>query len=78
MTDRLTRLEHDLLGPKAFPATRITASTALHVGMALGNRRLVAAINDLIGSFRAKGREFASILKIDPMAMTGQGRPEVA
>jgi aspartate ammonia-lyase len=38
--------------------------TALHVGMALGNVELVAAINELIAAFRAKGREFASILKM--------------
>ncbi|MFI5181403.1 MAG: aspartate ammonia-lyase [Thermoanaerobaculia bacterium] len=38
--------------------------TALHVGMALGNVRLVAAMNELIGAFRAKGREFSGILKM--------------
>jgi aspartate ammonia-lyase len=38
--------------------------TALHVGLALGNAQLVGAIQDLIGSFRAKGKEFASILKM--------------
>jgi aspartate ammonia-lyase len=38
--------------------------TALHVGMALGNAQLVAAIRDLIGAFRAKGKEFASVLKM--------------
>jgi aspartate ammonia-lyase len=38
--------------------------TALHIGMALGNVELVAAMNDLIAAFRAKGREFASIIKM--------------
>jgi aspartate ammonia-lyase len=38
--------------------------TALHVGMALGNAELVAAMRELIAAFRAKGKEFASILKM--------------
>src|SRR4029079_858155 len=38
--------------------------TALHVGMALGNVRLITAITALIGAFRAKGREFAPIVKM--------------
>jgi aspartate ammonia-lyase len=38
--------------------------TALHVGMALGNRRLVAAVRELIDAFNAKGREFSDILKM--------------
>src|SRR6478736_2625300 len=38
--------------------------TALHVGMALGNVRLIAEIESLIAAFRAKGREFAPILKM--------------
>ena len=38
--------------------------SALHIGMALGNRRLVAAINQLIDAFRAKSEEFASVLKM--------------
>jgi aspartate ammonia-lyase len=38
--------------------------TSLHVGMALGNVELVAAVNELIAAFRAKGREFAKILKM--------------
>ena len=32
--------------------------------MALGNIRLVAAMKELIAAFRAKGKEFASILKM--------------
>ena len=38
--------------------------TALHVGMSLGNVRVVDAINQLIASFRAKGLEFERILKM--------------
>jgi aspartate ammonia-lyase len=38
--------------------------TALHVGMALGNVELVAAVKELIAAFRAKGKEFAPILKM--------------
>jgi aspartate ammonia-lyase len=38
--------------------------SALHVGMALGNVELVAVVNRLIAAFRAKGQEFAPILKM--------------
>ena len=38
--------------------------SSLHVGMALGNVELVAAINELIAAFRAKGKEFTPILKM--------------
>ncbi len=38
--------------------------TSLHVGLALGNVELVAEMNKLIASFRAKGREFHSIVKM--------------
>ena len=38
--------------------------TAMHVGMAIGNVQLVAAVNRLIEAFRAKGEEFAGILKM--------------
>jgi aspartate ammonia-lyase len=38
--------------------------SALHVGMALGNIELVAAVNELIAAFRAKGKEFASVIKM--------------
>src|SRR5262245_17573588 len=38
--------------------------TSLHVGMALGNRQLIAAVNELIAAFRAKSREFSSVLKM--------------
>jgi len=38
--------------------------TALHVGMALGNARLIAAVKALIAAFRLKGQEFADIVKM--------------
>jgi aspartate ammonia-lyase len=38
--------------------------SSLHIGMALGNVRLVAAMNELIAAFRAKGKAFAHILKM--------------
>src|SRR4051812_24786270 len=38
--------------------------TSLHVGMALGNQQLTAAVNELIAAFRAKGQEFRSVLKM--------------
>jgi aspartate ammonia-lyase len=38
--------------------------TALHIGMALGNIELIAAVNELIAAFRAKGRDFSKVLKM--------------
>jgi aspartate ammonia-lyase len=38
--------------------------TSLHVGMALGNVRLVAEVKLLIEAFRRKGKEFSGILKM--------------
>jgi aspartate ammonia-lyase len=48
----------------ASQSTNDAYPTALHVGMALGNIRLIAAVNELIAAFRAKGREFAPIVKM--------------
>jgi aspartate ammonia-lyase len=48
----------------ASQSTNDAYPTALHVGLALGNGRLVAAMNDLIAAFRAKGREFSNIVKM--------------
>jgi len=45
-------------------STNDSYPSALHVGMALGNQELVAAVNELIKAFRAKGKEFADILKM--------------
>jgi aspartate ammonia-lyase len=38
--------------------------SALHIGLALGNMRLVAAMKELIAAFRAKGQAFGSIVKM--------------
>ncbi len=38
--------------------------TSLHIGLALGNKRVVQAVNELIAAFRAKGQEFDKILKM--------------
>jgi aspartate ammonia-lyase len=48
----------------ASQSTNDAYPTALHVGMALGNVRLVAAMEELIAAFRAKGREFGAIVKM--------------
>jgi aspartate ammonia-lyase len=53
---------HDHLN--ASQSTNDAYPSALHVGMALGNRRLVAAMTELIAAFRAKGREFGPIIKM--------------
>src|SRR6187431_21201 len=38
--------------------------TSLHVGLALGNIQLIAAMRELIEAFRAKGREFRALVKM--------------
>jgi aspartate ammonia-lyase len=38
--------------------------SALHVGLALGNRELLAELRQLIAAFRRKGAEFAAVLKV--------------
>ncbi len=38
--------------------------SALHLAMALSNTRLIAEMKNLVGSFRKKGKEFSSILKM--------------
>src|SRR5262249_28643862 len=48
----------------ASQSTNDAYPTALHVGMALGNVRLVAAIRELIDAFRAKGAEFGAVVKM--------------
>jgi aspartate ammonia-lyase len=48
----------------ASQSTNDAYPSALHVGMALGNLQLVAAIRELIAAFRVKGREFSAILKM--------------
>ncbi len=48
----------------ASQSTNDAYPSALHVGMALGNQRLVAAVRELIDAFKAKGREFGAIVKM--------------
>src|SRR5262245_56196479 len=48
----------------ASQSTNDAYPTALHIGMALGNIRLVAEVKALIAAFKAKGKEFSSILKM--------------
>jgi aspartate ammonia-lyase len=48
----------------ASQSTNDAYPTSLHIGLALGNRRVRAAMNELIASFRAKGQEFDKILKM--------------
>ncbi len=48
----------------ASQSTNDAYPSALHVGMALGNGRLMAAMSELVAAFRAKGREFADVLKM--------------
>jgi aspartate ammonia-lyase len=48
----------------ASQSTNDAYPTALHVGMALGNVRLVAAMKELIAAFGAKAKEFSKILKM--------------
>jgi aspartate ammonia-lyase len=48
----------------ASQSTNDAYPSALHVGMALGNLRLIAAIRELIAAFRLKGQEFAAIVKM--------------
>ena len=45
-------------------STNDSYPTAMHIGMALGNAEVIAAFNELIEAFRAKGREFGKILKM--------------
>jgi aspartate ammonia-lyase len=48
----------------ASQSTNDAYPTALHVGMALGNVRVVAAVAALAAAFRAKAAEFAGIVKM--------------
>jgi aspartate ammonia-lyase len=48
----------------ASQSTNDSYPTAMHIGMALGNQELIAAMNQLIEAFRAKGREFKDIVKM--------------
>jgi aspartate ammonia-lyase len=48
----------------ASQSTNDAYPSSLHVGMALGNIRLLAEMNELIDAFRRKGREFGAIVKM--------------
>ena len=48
----------------ASQSTNDAYPTALHVGIALGNVRLVQAMDALVAAFRAKGGEFGDIVKM--------------
>jgi aspartate ammonia-lyase len=48
----------------ASQSTNDAYPSSLHVGIALGNARLMAAMNELVDAFKAKGREFADVLKM--------------
>src|SRR5213592_3014646 len=41
-------------------STNDSYPTAMHIGMALGNAEVIAAFNQLIDAFRAKGEEFSN------------------
>jgi len=45
-------------------STNDSYPSSMHVGMALGNADIVAAYKELIAAFRAKGKEFADIVKM--------------
>jgi aspartate ammonia-lyase len=45
-------------------STNDSYPTAMHVGMALGNAEVAAAFKQLVEAFRAKGVEFADIIKM--------------
>jgi aspartate ammonia-lyase len=45
-------------------STNDSYPTAMHIGMALGNAEVIASFSKLIDAFRAKGEEFANLLKM--------------
>jgi aspartate ammonia-lyase len=45
-------------------STNDSYPTSMHIGMALGNAQVVDAFEQLIAAFKAKGKEFGSILKM--------------
>jgi len=45
-------------------STNDSYPTAMHIGMALGNAEVIASFTKLIDAFRAKGEEFANLLKM--------------
>jgi len=45
-------------------STNDSYPTAMHIGMALGNAQVIAAFEQLIEAFKAKGQEFKDLLKM--------------
>jgi aspartate ammonia-lyase len=45
-------------------STNDSYPSSIHIGLALGNREVIAAFKELIAAFRAKGKEFGHILKM--------------
>jgi aspartate ammonia-lyase len=45
-------------------STNDSYPTAMHIGMALGNAQVIAAFEELIEAFKAKGKEFKDLLKM--------------
>jgi aspartate ammonia-lyase len=45
-------------------STNDSYPTSMHVGMALGNKQVIAAFEELIDAFRVKAKEFGNILKM--------------
>jgi aspartate ammonia-lyase len=45
-------------------STNDSYPTSMHIGMALGNAQVVAAYQELIDAFKAKGQEFKDLLKM--------------
>jgi aspartate ammonia-lyase len=48
----------------ASQSTNDSYPTSMHIGMALGNKQLIAEFKKLVAAFRAKGDEFKHILKM--------------
>src|SRR6476661_8166451 len=45
-------------------STNDSYPSSIHIGLALGNKELIKAYQDLIGAFEVKAKEFANILKM--------------
>ncbi len=45
-------------------STNDSYPTAIHIGLALGNKDIIKSFNELITAFRAKGNEFSNIIKM--------------
>jgi aspartate ammonia-lyase len=45
-------------------STNDSYPTAIHIGLALGNKDIIKSFSELIAAFRAKGKEFGNIIKM--------------